>query len=107
MKFITATAALLCLVAPAAAQDHPTLAGNYKKIAACVYRTVDTFVTGSYRLTDLVDDIELTQVIPVRGVPIQTMKATFRKISDDVTALDIATESKLIAVRSIATRCAG
>jgi hypothetical protein len=110
MKFLSSAIGLFCLVAPAAAQDQPPIAGNYKQIAACVYKAFDGFIPGSFRLTDLVDDVELSLVIPIRGVPVRTMKATFHKAADDVTALAVedegAASQRLYPVRSIATRCA-
>ena len=109
IKPIITAVALLTLATPAMAQEHPTIPGNYKKLAACVYRAMDVFLPGSWRLTDLVDDIELSSVIPIRGVPVRTVKANFRKVTDDITALDVEDEAKLPAfypVRSIATKCA-
>ena len=64
---------------------------------------------GTYRLADLVDEIELSQTIPIRGVPVRIMKASFHTVSDHVTVLTVEDETKLPAflpVRSIATRCA-
>lgn len=100
---------MFCMIAPAMAQEHPTIAGNHKKIAACVYRAFETFIPGGVRLTDLVDDVELTLTLPIRGLPVRTMKASFHKVADDVTALAVDDEATLPAflpVRSIATRCA-
>jgi hypothetical protein len=111
MKYLGGIAALL-MIAPAIAapEQQPTIAGNYKALAACAYKAFDGFIPGAFHLADLVDDIELTGVIPVKGVMFRTMKATFHKVADDVTALAVddegATTQRLYPVRSIATRCA-
>ena len=100
--------ALLLVATPAAAQDHPAIAGNYKAVAACTYKALDGFLPGAVRLTHLGDEIELAIILPRHGVPMRVTKATFRKVADNATALTIDDDRAAFgSVRGIATRCGG
>jgi len=93
----------------AEAQDHPTITGNYRTIAACVYRALDPMSPGNFRFTDLGTAAEITFETSGGGMTFRAMKATFSKISDNVTAIEIEGQppghypSK---VRPLAAECA-
>jgi hypothetical protein len=82
-------AALLYMIVPATAQEHPTIPGNHKKLAACVYRGLDAERPGLFRLTDLGDTTDLTMEVHGGGATIRAFKATFIRVSDSITRLEI------------------
>jgi hypothetical protein len=94
----------------AVAQPQPTIPGNFKKLAVCVYRALDPLSPGNFRMTDLGDATEITFETSGGGMTIRAMKATFSKVSENVTALEIDGQwpgyypSK---VRPLANDCAG
>jgi len=109
VRNLTLTVALLG-ASGALAQPQPTIPGNFKKIATCVYRALDPLAPGNFRMTDLIDSVEITFEAHGGGTTIRAMKATFAKVSDNVTALEVEGQwpgyypSK---VRPLANECAG
>jgi hypothetical protein len=101
---------LLALTVSVAAEEPPPIAGNYKKLAACVYRVLDGDRPGAFRLTDLGDEINVFTMIPAPagdGVMLQTNKATFRKIAENSTAVVVEKDTKgMFDLRNIVTNCA-
>jgi hypothetical protein len=97
---------LLALTVSVAAEEPPPIAGNYKKLAACVYLALE----GYNRFVDLGDEIDVFTMIPAPagdGVMLQTNKATFRKIAEDSTAVVVEKDTKgMFDLRKIATNCA-
>ena len=89
MKSLLGGVAALFMVAPAMAQDHPPLAGNFKKLASCVYRALDAERPGLFRMTDLGDATDLTMEVHGGGMTMQAFRATFTRISDGVTQLEV------------------
>jgi hypothetical protein len=108
-KLRTALATLM-LATPATAQEHPTIPGNYKRLATCVYRALDAERPGTFRLIDLGDTTDLTMEVHGGGMTMRSFKATFTRVSNSVTRLEIGDvvppghfASK---VRPLATDCA-
>jgi hypothetical protein len=104
----TAILAMAALAAPAAAQDFPPIPGDYKRLAACVYRGLEAQSPGHWRLADLVDDIELTFIVTGGGLHLVPVKATFHKAGANVTTLMVEGYNEHYAskVRPLATECA-
>lgn len=93
----------------AAAQSEPTIPGNFKKLAVCVYRALDPMAPGNFRMTDLIDSVEITFETHGGGMTVRAMKATFSKVSENVTALEIEGKSPGYypsKVRPLANECA-
>jgi len=101
---------LLALTVSVAAEEYPPIAGNYMKLATCVYRALEGFLAGYNRFVDLGDEIDVFTTIPAPagdGVMLQTNKATFRKTAEDSTAVVVEKDTKgMFDLRKIATNCA-
>ncbi|PDT66394.1 hypothetical protein CO683_27020 [Bradyrhizobium ottawaense] len=79
----------LAVTSGASAQPQPSIRGNFKKIAVCVYRALDPLSPGNFRMTDLGDAVEITFETSGGGMTFRGMKATFTKVSETVTTIDV------------------
>jgi ribosomal protein S9 len=104
IAFVIAT-----MATSAIAQEQPNIAGNYKSLATCVYRSLDQMAPGQFRMTDLGDEVDVTLQVSGGGLSIQAMKATFRKVSTNVTSIAVEGQSPGYypsKVRPLANDCA-
>ncbi len=63
--------------------------GEYRKIAACVFKQLDPLSPGNFRLTTLPDEIVITFETTGGGMTFRDLKATFTAAGRNETAIEI------------------
>lgn len=79
---------MLAAMTGALSQDD-LIKGDYRKIAACVFKQLDPMSPGNFRLTSLPDEIMITFETSGGGMTFRAMKATFAPAGVNRTSIEV------------------
>ena len=68
---------------------EPVFSGDYRDIAACVFKQLDPMSPGNFRLTTLPNEIVITFETTGGGMTFRDLKATFTAVGRNQTSIDI------------------